>query len=451
MKILKRLMFFSAAATALVSCGDESKQEKLSSLKHFSAEKIEALNVKLSGDTVLVKPTYDLYIDFSSTMKRGLTDKDFRQLIETAFYKGGSNLNCYSIGESKNLAPIQGDINAKKNEVLSDAKYNQMLTFMTPNLNNIADNLDQPAFMFTDFSVDEGVETTSMIDGVKSTYVRGPQFKDQFGKWLASGGSIRIYGKLVGESKSPIYVIAFLPKEFDAKHSANGLLADLDNTFKKDIYFNLHSDVVKVVPGDFEAISDSIGFAMKGEKNNKAFSNGKGEMHLYDGAKLLEGIQKNKKIVSQTLYSGLRYEIDSTSFIQSPVISAQYGEYTYKSKDEVQFDAKGKFVDYFGELVQNSVNQSLFVPVKYDIANKESNYNADHFYRVEIVLKGGQLHFNEEEAQSKLQYDLKVGGKTIKNNCLYLSLKEAMTATIANMDARSLYTINAYVKAESKK
>lgn len=439
--------------TSLSSCGGDKKNAGSCSLdpnKHYNAEKLEALNVQLTGDTVQCDASYDLYFDFSSTMKKSLKDQKFKELIESAVYKGGAEANCYSIGENSSLTPIAGDLDARKNEILSEAKYTQALTFMTPNLDNIAGNLKRPAFMFTDFSVDEGKETTSMSDGVKSTYVRGPQYKGQLLAWLNSGGSIRIYGKQLsdGGAKSPIYVIAFLPAGFKNDHKAQGIVDLLERDLKKDLYLNYHPNFAAVTGGNNEQLSDSLGWTMRNK--SQKFTNGKGELHMYDGAKLLENVKTKGKEAEASLYHGISYTTDSTSYLKNPVFVNAVNEYQCDGKDALKNTFASKSINFFGDLQQNTSTGSLSLPLNNAVANKDASYNAHHFFRNEIILKSGELNFDDDRASQLLQYDLKAGGKIIKNNCLYQSLKEALSQAVTDFKPRTVYTVNAFVKDSTK-
>ena len=448
-----RLIAGTLGLTILISCGGDKKTSGSCSLdpnKHYNVEKLEALNVQLTGDTVQCDASYDLYFDFSSTMKKSLKDQKFKELIESAVYKGGAEANCFSIGENSSLTPISGDLDARKNEILSEAKYTQALTFMTPNLDNVAANLTRPAFMFTDFSVDEGKETTSMSDGVKSTYVRGPQYKGQFLSWLNSGGSIRIYGKQLsdGGAKSPIYVIAFLPAGFKNDHKAQGIVDLLERGLKTDIYLNYHPNFASVNGGNKEQFSDSLGWTMRNK--SKKFVNGKGELHMYDGAKLLENVKSKGKEAEASLYHGISYTTDSTSYLKNPVFVNAVNEYQCDGKVALKNTFVSKPLNFFGELKQGSPLGSLSLPLNNAVANKDASYNAHHFFRNEILLKSGELNFDDTRAAQLLQYDLKAGGKTIKNNCLYLSLKEALSQAVTDFKPRTVYTVNAFIKVSTK-
>jgi hypothetical protein len=448
---LRALAIMALGSSLLFSCGDDKKGGGACTLdanKHFKADKIEKLNIQLTGDTLKVNPAFDLYFDFSSTMKKSLKDQAFKDLIESAFYNGGESVNCYSIGENPQLTPIAGGMAEKKNEILSEVKYTQSMTFMTPNLSNIAQNLDRPAFMFTDFSVDEGVATTSMSDGVNSTYVRGPEFKAQFQKWFESGGSVRVYGKLLGDGpKTPIYVLAFLPAGFDASHKANEVLNLLNRDMKKDIYLDYHSNFVSFKGGDNEQFSDSLGWAMRGK--SAAFANGKGEVHIYDGAKLLENMKSNGKVAGLSMFQGLSYTVDTTAFMKAPVFTSVCNEYACASKEELDETMKeAKFMD---AIIQDASSQTIYTPAKVDYANKDNNYTSNRFYRLAINLASGELNFDDDKAAKMLQYDLMAGKNKIKNNCLYQSIKQALTSAVSSYKPRTVYTINAFVKQAEKK
>lgn len=450
---IKGFIMVLGAIVCLSGCAPEKKDDNctLNPNVHTNTDKIESLNTILNGDTIKANNTnFDLYIDFSATMKKALSDHSFKTVLENTFYKGGNNVNCYRIGTNPDVLLIKGDGSAKKNEILDPIKYDQQLTFMAPNLNNIVNNTKQTAFMFTDFSVDEGKPTKSLVDNVTSTFVRGPEYKDQFEKWFRSGGSIRIYGKMLGSNpQTPIYVIAFLPAGFSNENPANSILKDLDEELGKEIYFNFHSNFVSVQGGRYtrtsgaELISDSLGLSLSGK--SKAFKNGKGEVHIYDGTKLIQGIKLNKTVVSKSLFYGIQYTVDTTSFLKSPVFEADYKEYACKDKSNLS-ENLSDVISYFEKINQDKINNKLLVPLNYQLASKDNTYNADHFYRISFNVIGGELNFNDKKAASLLQYNI----KSIVNNCLYLSIKGALTAVSQKIEPQKLYSVNTYIKKSSK-
>lgn len=75
---------------------------------------LSTFETQLRGDTLKIDPTFDLYFDFSSTMKRGVADKIYGKLIQDAVYKTEPSDNLYSIGENPELKLITGTTVEKK-------------------------------------------------------------------------------------------------------------------------------------------------------------------------------------------------------------------------------------------------------------------------------------------------------------------------------------------------
>lgn len=183
-------------------CGPDEpikKEVKLEENSHFAPAVFLKLEKSIRSDSAVCDNNYDLYFDFSATMARAVKDQKIKELVTAAFDKVEEGDKIYSIGENQQLKEISGDEATKTNQVLGPKNYTQKMTYMTPNMNNIQSNLSRPVLMFTDFSVDEGRPTTDM-DGITSSFVRGPEFASQFKAWFLSGGSIKIYGKKIGRA-----------------------------------------------------------------------------------------------------------------------------------------------------------------------------------------------------------------------------------------------------------
>jgi hypothetical protein len=301
--------------------------------------------------------------------------------------------------------------------------------------------------MFTDFSVDEKKPTTDM-NGVTSSFIRGPEFKSQFAAWFISGGSVRIYGKRssVDGQSMPIYVIAFLPAGMEPGHKANNILNLLEQKLR-DIYFNLHPDYVAIeaVPNDVQ-LSDYLGFSQK--KGGQLLENGMGEVLLYDGSGLLSKIKKDPRQASITFFDGLSFRLDTTSFLTDPEFSLEVNEYEAKDKTTLSSELK-KSAGFFKEISVTSDNK-FRIPLVTSVARLDKYYQAPHFFRLAIMAKAGKLNMNDAQAAKDLAYNLKSGGKSLLNNCLYESVSKGLDDALRNNRPRAIYTICAFVKGPSK-
>lgn len=446
----KKLLCIPVAAIILTSCGsDDSGGEKsvpLSEKAHFTASVISVLEKDLRADSTNCNASYDLYFDFSATMKRAVNDAGMKELITNAFDGLGEGDKIYSIGENKELKAITGDKATKQNSVLGPVNYTQTMTFMTPNMNNIAANLNRPAVMITDFSVDEG-RPTKDADGVTSSFVRGSEYADQLKKWFGQGGSIKIYGKMIAEGGSPmpVYAIAFLPAGYNQSHRMNRLITDLDRLLSKDIYFHLHSNIGKVEATADESIKDARKLAKQG--SCKSLDNGYGEMMSIMGDKLM-GVGSDKEVrelVAESFVSGIKYTPDTTSFLVvsgfkngcAAVSASTKTDVSRETKEENPFLKSVTFAD-----------GNLKFGFDFNKAKQANLYQNDRLLRYNISVAGVEknIRFNSAMADQKLQYKLKSGGKQIMNNCLYKSLEKAMF-DFANeyKPAESVYSLYFYV------
>ncbi|MFM7053287.1 MAG: hypothetical protein ACKOX7_00950, partial [Bacteroidota bacterium] len=443
---MKKLLLFQslltfALAAFLTGCGGSGSDKaelELNYQKHAKATAVSEVESILRGDTVSVDPSYDLYFDFSSTMKRAVTDKVYSGLITAAIFESDNNTNCYIIGANPDLKPVTGDNTARKNTFLDVKNYSEMNTYMTANINNIVANAARPSIVFTDFSIDENKPTIDM-NGVKSSFIRGPEFKTQFAKWFKSGGSVRVYGKRssVEGLNMPIYVIAFIPRGMDNKHKSNNLLSQLDAQLK-DIYFNLHPDFVKVeaVPND-KKMSDYLGLSQS--KGGEALPNGMGEVLIYDGGALLSKLKKDAKAAATTFFDGISYSVDSSSFLGSPEFSIQVDEFKPKTKDKLDTEL-GKAPTFFGNITVGSENKFL-IPLTTATAKLDKYYQDPRFFRIAIKAKGGSLNFDSQAAEKDLAYDLKSGGKKLLNKCLVESIAKGLDEAKRDNQPRTLYII----------
>jgi hypothetical protein len=448
MKYLYGLGMFMWLFTACTSSGggNSGSAPEVNYKKHTVPADLSKLEMTLRGDTAAVDPSYDLYFDFSSTMKRAVSDKVYSDLITSAIFESDGKTNCYIIGENPALKAVQGDNNVRKNTFLNAQNYKEKNTFMTANMNNIVANTRRPAIMFTDFSVDEKNPTTDM-NGVTSAFIRGPEFKPQFAEWFNNGGSVRIYGKRssVEGQNMPIYVIAFIPDGMEPGHKANNILNMLEQKLR-DIYFNLHPDFVAVdaVPNDVQ-LSDYLGFSQK--KGGQLMENGLGEVLIYDGGALLSKIKKDSKQAAVTFFDGLSCRLDSTSFYAAPEFSLEVNEYVAESKEKLSIDLK-KPAGFFKGLSLTADNK-FQIPLVTSVARLDKYYQNPRFFRIAIMAKAGRLNLNDAQAAKDLAYNLKSGGKSLLNNCLYESVTKGLDDALRNNKPQAVYTICAFVKGPS--
>jgi len=61
------------------------------------------------------------------------------------------------------------------------------------------------------------------------------------------------------------------------------------------------------------------------------------------------------------------------------------------------------------------------------------------------------LNFDSQSAEKDLAYDLKSGGKKLLNNCLVESIAKGLDEAKRDNQPRTLYTICAFIKPQSKK
>ena len=330
-------IFCSLMFTLLISCGSDTTssnkaEAKIDYKKHTAVSELDRVENALRGlDKSKVDPNYDLYFDFSSTMKRAVTDKVYSDLITEAIFESDNNTNCYIIGENPTLKKVEGDNTLRKNTFLNVKSYTQTKTYMTANLNNVVSHPDKVSIIFTDFSIDEDKPSVDM-NGVKSSFIRGPEYKPQFAKWFNSGGSVKVYGKrssIEGGSTTPIYVIVFLPAGIESNHKANNIISMLDSKLK-DIYFYLHSDFIKVnAEPNNQQLSDYLGLSQK--KGGQVLSGSAGEILIYEGSSILNALKKDSKKPSQTFFDGLNYEIDSSAYLSNPEFELVVNEYKAES------------------------------------------------------------------------------------------------------------------------
>ena len=449
---LKNLFGLALLSTVIISCGSDGTEEgakgtpPLAEKAHFTVPALTELEKNLRGDSTSCNENYDLYFDFSATMKRAVNDQNIKDLITNAFDGIGSADRIYSIGENKDLKEITGDKATKQNSVLGPANYTQLMTYMTPNINNIAANLNRPALMFSDFSVDEGRPTTD-ADGVTSSFVRGSEYANQIKSWFMNGGSVKVYGKMIAEGGAPmpVYVIAFLPAGFGEKHRLNRVLGDLDQKLSKDICFDLHTLFGKV-----EASPEDFKDARKLAVNNSCqlLENSYGEIMKFNADKLM-GIVGDKAVregTADNFVSGIKFVGDSTSFLMVSGFSGECQNVVPASKEALSKETTTSN-PFFKDLT--FADNAIKFGFDFNKAKQANLYQKDQLLRYRISVSGVQksIRFDSDKASKTLQYKLKSGGKMIMNNCLFKSIEKAMQ-DCANeyKPAEAAYSVYFFIK-----
>jgi hypothetical protein len=448
----KNLVVFSLVSSTFFSCGSDGSEDgakgtpALAEKSHFTVAAISTLEKNLRGDSTSCNENYDLYFDFSATMKRAVNDQNIKDLITNAFDGLGTSDKIYSIGENKDLKEITGDKATKQNSVLGPANYTQMMTYMTPNINNIAANLDRPAIIFSDFSVDEGRPTTD-ADGVTSSFVRGSEYANQIKSWFMNGGSVKVYGKMIAEGGSPmpVYAIAFLPAGFNEKHRMSRILGDLERLLSKDMYFDLHTRFGKVEASP-EEVKDARKLAVNG--SCQSLENGYGEIMKFNADKLM-GVASDKalrEVVEGNFVSGINFSPDSTSFLMVSGFSGESQIVVPASKEALSKETSVSN-PFFKELT--FTDNSIKFGYDFNKAKQANLYQKDQLLRYRISVSGVQksIRFDSDKATKTLQYKLKSGGKMIMNNCLFKSIEKAMQ-DCANeyKPAEAAYSVYFFIK-----
>ena len=437
-------MFLSFQACSS-SEGGKGGDLKIEEKTHVTPEALSALEKELWGDTVEVNKNYDLYFDFSATMKRAVNDATMKELITTAFDGIDPQDRIYSIGENKAVKEITGDKAAKQNSVLGPANYVQTLTFMTPNINNIVANLNRPAIMFTDFSVDEGRPTTD-ADGVSSYFVRGSEYAKQFEAWFASGGSIRIYGKYLAEAgvSTPVYVIAFLPNDYATSHRVDGLLNELDTKLGKDFKFDFHTHIGDVVATpNADHLSDAYKMALNG--TNKSLEKGYGELMKINSEKFINAAKDKtlRENIEKSIFTGIAFKMDSSCFLTQPEFDGSAHMVTPETETHLKLK-DGKLTSIFKPLVFDG---QFNIGIDCNKAKQSNMYPSAQLmrYHLSIVKVAKDINYNASSAKKALQYQL--GKQKIMNNCLLASLEKAMKDCANNFGGNHpLYSVYTYIR-----
>lgn len=444
-------LYFLSIFFIFSSCGNDPVKKSYILNKKL-AEDIKYLSdfeKQLRGDTLKTETSYDLYFDFSSTMKRGVTDKIYGQLIQDAFYKIGPSDNLYSIGENPELKLITGTNVEKKNQVLGGVNYTQSMTYMTNNINNIISHLQKPAVIFTDFSIDEGKPSRDM-DGITSSFVRGPEYKKQFSEWLMSGGSIRIYGKYIVEkgSKMPIYAIAFLPSCYSSTHRVNGILELLENNLKADIYFDLHPNFVTITtPPDNSVFLSDIHKIGNNTKSHYLLENNLGELLLFSASEFINKIKPFQKEVETTFFGGLGWRDNNTSYLQEPIFTSEITEIAPENNKKLSSKLNPQAIPIFNQL--NTVDTVFQIPMNFKEACQPKYYKQQlHLIRYSIQISGcsNKPRWDKEKASACLQYKLNSGNKPLLNTCLYESIDQSLEIASSSKRLTTVYSIYSFIK-----
>jgi hypothetical protein len=442
-RLLPLLFLTLASACTPDKSGKDKAAITLDYKSHTDAKMLSVLEGRLRGDTTGVDPAFDLYFDFSSTMSRAVSDKAYSSLITQSINSSDEKTTCYVIGANPDLKPVTGDRSVLSNTFLNLRSYTENYTYLTANLNNIAAHPQRPAIMFTDFSVDENKPTTDM-QGVTSSFARGPWFKDQFAGWFNAGGSVKIYGKwsMAGRENMPIYVIAFLPDELPASHKVNAIISQLD-TQLRDIYFDLHPDFVKVnAEPNGARLSDHLNYSQS--KGGKTLDNDMGEVLIYEGDALLSNLKKDAKNAAISFFGGLTFTTDSTAYLADPEFDLVVNEYKAANKKELSRDLDGAVA--FFNAVSQTPDGGLDIPMNTKEGKLDKHYQKPRFIRIALTAKAGALNFDATRAAKDLAYEMPNGRKRLLNDCLFESISKGLDDALRKNQPRVVYTINAFIK-----
>lgn len=427
-------------------CGDGSSEKKTSILNEkndFTVAQISKFEQQQCGDTLQVNTGYDLYFDFSATMLRVVTDPAIKEIITSAFH--GLDVTqdkLYAIGTNSVVKEITGDKVTKQNNVMGAINYTQTMTFMTPNINQIVLNPNRPALILSDFSIDEGRPTRD-ADGIVSTFIREAEYASSFEAWFNSGGSIRVYGKII--KGMPVYAIVFIPNGYTNEHRMNQLIKNLDSQLSKDIKFDFHTRFVNVTQNySGERMSDEHKMAVNGSM--LPLINNMGELMVIQPDKLMSA-SSNKDLrekLEVSIFTGLGYTLDTTSFIQAPEFKSKISKIIRSEKNGIDLDKNAK-ISIFKDL---KVSNSFEIGVDVNKSKQPNLYQSLQVIRYHIYASkvSSEIRFNTSLAQKTLQYDLPSGGKMIKNNCLLKSLELGMKNYASNFKFKPLYSIYTLIR-----
>ena len=438
-------MFLSFQACSSSEGGKGGAYEiKVSDVK--DAKKISKHEQGLRTETANNSVNYDLYFDFSATMKRAVNDPAIQGLITTAFDGISSQDRIYSIGENKIIKEITGDKATKQNSVLGLVNYSQKLTYMTPNINNILANPTRPAVMFTDFSVDEG-EITKDFEGT-STFIRGSKYADQFEKWFTLGGTIKIYGKFLAEAnvKTPVYVIVFIPSNLTAKNNVFRIVRDLDLKLSQDFKFEFNTHFGDVYAEGNEGVNADAYKTASNKSNNKLsteINSNLGESMIFPTEKLVA--KTNQKKIDSLKQAILRMKLkeDPNCFLKITEIKSESSLVVAVSKQKWANKTSKFSSDIFKPIIYNASTNLLEIGL-----NKvESNfYDSSRLVRTYISVSkvATSVKYNEELAKKSLQYY--IGKPKIMNNCLLASLDLAMKNVATKFNGNyPLYAVYSFI------
>lgn len=445
------LVLLSAALFYITGCsGGDTSDKKSSALdekKNFTVSEISKLEQQLRGDTLQIKSGYDLYFDFSATMLRAVTDPAIKEIITTAFHGlDDTQDKLFAIGTNSVVKEITGDKVTKQNNVMGAINYTQTMTFMTPNINQIVSNPNRPALILSDFSIDEGRPTRD-ADGVVSTFIREAEYANSFENWFNSGGSIQIYGKII--KGMPVYAIVFIPNGYTNEHRMNQLIKNLDSQLSKDFKFDFHTRFVNITQNyNGERMSDEHSMAVNGSMNS--LTNNMGELMVIQPDKLISA-SSNKALrekLEVSMFTGLDYSIDSTSFLQVPEFKNTVSKIIRSEKNGMETDKNAKIL-IFKDL---NVSNTFAIGLDVNKAKQPNLYQSLQVIRYHIYASkvSSEIRFNTSLAQKTLQYDLPSSGRMIKNNCLLKSLELGMKNYASKFNNKPLYSIYTLIRSKNK-
>jgi hypothetical protein len=388
--LVKPIVIFGVAVVALASCGGGTEQEAKITRKDANLNALAAL---LPGDKESTKD-YQVYVDFSATMGRGIRDSKYQGALKFAVENCGSG-GIYRIGSNADVEFISGDPTEIANTVFNTSSYTENLTIIKPSLDKIVMS-GQPAAIFTDFSIDEGVVEKD-FDGVTTSYIRGPRYSENFQKWFDKGNSVRIYVKDIG---TPIYTILMIPV------SSPDVFANLERDYLQDGFrkLELSSNIFSLeLQLNGEYLLDYQKLSNKSQNKNEG-----GILMAYNAWG--KNYAEKFKTLKLPLFNGL--SVSDNSLIRHADLKIEVNEVRKDGKnlELTTFEGSNWFAvseDSLGYAIE--LNDKLR-PIEFQ--NDRIFYLSFYSTPVAVLESDFSQYFNA------LDYSLKVKGKVINNNCL---------------------------------